>query len=187
MSESDGEAESSSRHWADRNTTLKDLPTPIFQDSDDEESFESTSELLAAAFTRTLPNAERRKLRHEFQVPRAEHTRCAKLDAIFKTAGSGLRGEAKPAETDLARIQALVLDSVGPLVQALEGIRDGSLTFDDADHTVSSLGNASSHISKLRRKKVLKELNPDIKDLTDDDSKFVEAAPKLLERGLRRR
>ena len=57
-------------------------------------------------------------------------------------------------ETDLARIQALVLDSVGPLVQALEGIRDGSLTFDDADHAVSSaialLGNASSHISKLR-------------------------------------
>ena len=61
MSESDGEAESSSRHWADRNTTLKDLPTPIFQDSDDEsfEVSESTSELLAAAFTMTLPNAER--------------------------------------------------------------------------------------------------------------------------------
>ena len=187
MSELDDEAESSSRHWVDRNTTLKDLPTPIFQDSDDEESFElseSTSELLAAAFTRTLPNAERRKLRQEFQVPRVEHTRFPKLDAIFKTAESGLRGEAKSAETDLARIQALVLVSVWPVLQALEGIRDGSLTFDDADHAVSSaialLGNASSHISKLRRKKVPKELNPDIQDLAEDDSKFVQAAPKLF-------
>ena len=41
------------------------------------------------------------------------------------------------------------------------------------------LGNASAQISKLRRKKVLKKMNPDIQDLANEDI-FQEAAPDLF-------
>ena len=82
---------------------------------------------MTASFSKTLPNAERRRLRQEFLVPRVDNTRCPKLDAIFKAPGSSLKGEAKSAESDLARIQAFVLDPVGPLVQALEGVKERSL------------------------------------------------------------
>ena len=65
---------------------------------------ESTSALLKKSFTSTLPQMERCKLRGMFHVPNVDETRCPRLDSVFKTAGSSLRGEAKAFEQDLARV-----------------------------------------------------------------------------------
>ncbi len=74
------------------------------------------------------------------------------MPPIFKSPGSSLKGEAKSAESDLARILC-----PGPLVQALEGVKEKTLEFVDAEAALTSaitlLGNESSQISKLRRKK----------------------------------
>lgn len=72
----------------------------------------------------------------------------------------------------------------------LEEVKDETLTQEAAESALKAaitlLGNASSHISKLRRKKVLKELNPDIQDLAEDDSQFIDAAPKLFGAGFKK-
>lgn len=41
------------------------------------------------------------------------------------------------------------------------------------------LGNAAAQISKLRRKEVLRELNPDIVDLAEEDTNFQGSTLKL--------
>ena len=181
-------------HWADRTGNLADGPILEFPDDDDEQDpacevqvSEHTQKLLTSVFTHTVTNTERRKVRQEFLVPNVDNTRCPKLDSIFKAPGSAFKGEAKSAESDLSRIQAYVLDPVGPLVQLLEGTREGTLTKEAAESAITAaitfVGNASSHISKLRRKKVLKELNPDLQDLAGDDTLFKVAAPKLFGTG----
>ena len=195
--------------WADQTDAVTDL-LPLLRWPDDEddketscdtqepfEVSESTSAFLKKSFTSTLPHVERRKLRRIFHVPNVEETRCPRLVSVFKTAGSSLRGEAKAFEQDLARVQAFVLDPIGPLVQLLEACQSGTLEQDEAISTLSGaitlLGNASSQISKLRRKKVLKKLKADIQDLADEEEIFKDAAPntsemvlkELLRKGLR--
>ena len=46
---------------------------------------------------------------------------------------------------------------------------------------IKLLGNASAQISKLRRKKILKAVNPDIQGLAEEDI-LQEAAPNLFGR-----
>ena len=71
----------------------------------------------------------------------------------LKMSGLSLSGEAKAFELDLARVQAFVLDPVGPLVQLLEACQLGVLEQDEAISTLSVaitlLENASSQISRL--------------------------------------
>ena len=92
-------------------------------------------------------------------------TRCPKLDPVFKTASE--KPEAKSADTELARIQVFVHDPVGPMVQLLQKMEEETefpISLDDARVALSDaiklLGNASAQISKLRRKKMLKAVNP---------------------------
>ncbi len=93
-----------SRHWADRDDESmegRDLPS---WDSEDEETLEvseNTKALLTKAFSVTLRNTERRRLRNRFPTPDTAQTRCPKLDPIFKTPGSGVKGELKTQESDL--------------------------------------------------------------------------------------
>ena len=147
-------------------TDLPPLPRWPYDEDDEEtglrhsepfEVSESTSALLKKSFTSTLPHVERHKLRRMFHVPNVEKTKCPRLDSFFMTAGSSLRGEAKAFEQDLARVQAFVLNPIEPLVQLLEACQSGTLQQDEAISTLYSaitlLGDASSQISKLRRKK----------------------------------
>ena len=124
-------------------------------------------------------------MRSAFPTPEVKATRCPKLDPVFKTKS---KAETKTADAELARIQAFVHDPVGPLVQLLHGLdteeeAEPRISVDDARVAVKDairlLGNASAQISKLRRKKVLKKMNPDIQDLADEDI-FQEAAPDLF-------
>ena len=148
--------------------------------------------LVASSFSATLPNATRRKVRATFPLPELRETRCPRLDSIFKS--SSVAAEVKAADAELARIQAFVLDPVGPLIRVLKATEDDpddpGITVEDAKSAVADaiklLGNASAQISRLRRKKVLKAVNPEIQDLADEDI-FAAAAPDLFGAGFETR
>ena len=102
--------------------------------------------------------------------------------------------EVKAADVELARIQAFVLDPVGPLIRVLKATKNDpdnpGITVDEAKSAlvdaVKLLGNASAQISQLRRRKVLKAVNPEIQDLADEDI-FANAAPDLFRAGFEAR
>ena len=104
---------------------------------------------------------------------------------------SSLAAKAKAADAELARIQAFVLDPVGPLIRILKATEEDqtsedSVSLDEGKAAIADalrlLGNASAQISRLRRKKILKAVNPEIQDLADEDI-FASAAPDLFGQG----
>ena len=111
------------------------------------------------------------------------------MDPLFKT--QSVRSDVKTADAELARLQAFVLDPVGLLVEVLEGIDCESILVEDTCSALSEslrlLGNASGQISRLRRKRVLKAVNPDIQDLVDEDKPFTKASPYLFGSGFEAR
>ncbi len=187
-----------SRSWADRmeeeDDTL-DLTVP----SDEElepcrakrpklvEVSEETKEVVRAAFTSTLSNTARREIRGRAPGLDLTETRCPRLDSLYKTSESKFSSstEAKQIDSDLQRVQALILDVCSPLlelksiveenVEAVE--RDPKEIVNDA---IRLLGNAVGQTSKIRRKRVLKSCNPNIQDLADEESLFTGALPNLF-------
>ena len=155
---------------------------------------ESNKSLLATSFSTTLSNSERRKVRNTFQTPGVVETRCPRLDPIFKS--TSVKAEVKSADSELARLQAFVHDPVGPLTMVLHSMEDPqssdeyTISVEEARDAVSGaiklLGNASSQISRLRRKKILKAVNPSIQDLAEEDL-FSGSAPNLFGSGFERK
>ena len=94
----------------------------------------------------------------------------------------------KTADAELARLQAFVLDPLEPLTTVLHAMEEGgeALSLEEAQAAISDamklLGNASSQISWLRRKRILKAVNPEIQGLAEDDL-FTTAAPDLFRQG----
>ena len=125
---------------------------------------------------------ERRKIRNTFPNSDVQQTRCPRLDSIFKS--SSVKSEAKSIDSELARLQAFVLDPVAPLAYALHRLEGDDYSVEEARSNVTDairlLGNASTQISRARRRKVLKVLNPDIQDLAGEDDLFKGAAPYLF-------
>ena len=155
---------------------------------------ESNKSLLATSFSTTLSNSERRKVRNTFQTPGVVETRCPRLDPIFKS--TSVKAEVKSADSELARLQAFVHDPVGPLTMVLHSMEDPqssdeyTISVEEARDAVSGaiklLGNASSQISRLRRKKILKAVNLSIQDLAEEDL-FSGSAPNLFGSGFERK
>ena len=141
--------------------------------------------MVTSAFSSSLSNGERRRLRSAYPTPEVSATRCPKLDPVFKS--SKVKQEVKSADTELARLQAFVHDPAAPLLQLIHGTDPSTegpgLDIEDvmkaAADTIRLLGNASAQISKLRRRKILKVVNPDIQDLAEEDI-FESAAPDLF-------
>ena len=172
-----------SRSWAD---TLEDLPVPHWDNEDGEpDCFAPLSEhyesLLSAAFSSSLNNGERRKIRNNFPPPRVQQTRCPRLDPL------SAKADAKSNDAELARLQAFVLDPVGPLVDLLNGLDNPEYTMEQARSATTEalrlLGNASSLISRCRRKRILRSVNPDIQDLAEEEGHFKSSAPNLFGSG----
>ena len=175
-----------SRSWAEDDRSLEDLPVPHWDNEDGEpDCFAPLSEhnesLLSAAFSSSLNNGERRKIRNNFPPPRVQQTRCPRLDPLFK---SSTKADAKSNDAELARLQAFVLDPVGPLVDLLNGLDNPEYTMEQARSATTEalrlLGNASSQISRCRRKRILKSVNPDIQDLAEEEGHFKSSAPNLF-------
>lgn len=193
----------STSHWADRRDSGLDRSIPPWPNSDSEEDdseneepstlelSESNKDLVRSSFALALSNTERRKIRGAFKVPEGlDHTRCPKLDAIFKS--SLAKSEAKNNDGEMAKIQALLLDPAIPMLNLLHQLdTNPEYSIDharqDVIDSVRLLGNASAQISRTRRKKVLKTLNSDLLDLAEEDELFKEAAPNLFGEGFEKR
>ncbi len=193
--------------WHERRDSGVRAPLPSFRDSDDEsdvdgerddgtrELSESSKSLIKSAFSNSIPNAERRKIRAQFPHSGMPQTRCPKLDPVFKSASG--KAETKTVDAELSKIQAFVLDPIGPLLQLLEQLQqaeggaeddtENEISLEEAAHTLQEairlIGNTSVQISTIRRKKVLSALNPEIKDLATEEEHFKEAAPQLFGQG----
>ena len=163
---------------------------PEWSESDKDNETITLSEhniaLLTSSFSGTLPNSEWRKVRNSFPAPDVSQTRFPCLDSVFKTS---TKPEVRSADSELARIQAFGLDPVGPLARVVHALDPESVEDMSAEDARSAawdaiklLGNTSGQISKLRQRKILKAVNPDMQDLADEDT-FSEAAPDLFGQG----
>lgn len=180
--------ETTCRNWADISVDeVPDYSVPLNREDDPEDSrptlqvSENTAKVLKAAFTQLLSNQSRLQTRKPFQFPDVEVAWCPKL----------LQREQKQPDTTLARLQSLVLDAVAPLTVLLEQAQSGSLTgeqvTDAAQAAITLLGNATTQISRERRKKVILSLNKSVHPLAEDEEVFQDAAPLLQGKCLRPR
>ena len=147
---------------------------------------ESTSAFLDLAFGLRKPvdNKTRKTWESKFRVPECDTTRCPKLDTIIEDV---VKKDAIDEDKELSRLQNFFLDAVGPLVAAFEELGKEE---PDADRTCAAvqqallfLGNASTHLSHVRRTKILKRLNRDVQSLAKD-ADFSKAAPYLFGEGI---
>ena len=161
--------------WAQEEDAAEEPTRPLIQVS------EHTAKTLKAAFSRPLPNQARLQTRKPYPLPNSEVTKCPKLDPVAKQL---LQKEPKQADASLAKLQALVLDVVAPLVHIMEGSQQGTLNTEQAAEAsksaLSLLGNASAQISRERRKRVILCLNKKLHPLAEEEDMFEESAPLLL-------
>ena len=98
----------------------------------------------------------------------SDHTKCPKLDNTLR---AQVPKDCKDADRTLSRLQALVLDAVGPLTNLLERKQAGQLTTeaaaDAAQQALRFLGNAHANIATERRKRVISHLSKDLRPLVD--------------------
>lgn len=193
--------------WADRTDSGLDRPLPrsytTDRDSDDGETedegnsatnsdtlklSEDNSSFVGSAFSSTLNNSERRRIRKGFPTPETPETRCPKLDSIYKS----VKADFKSQDSEPSRLQAFMLDPVAPLLHLLHNIDENpDYTVDeirrDTTEAIQLLGKASSQVSKIQRKRILKAVNPDIQDLVNEEKNFKEAAPLLFGEGFEKK
>ena len=184
--------------WVDRSMseTFEEYPIMGWEPIDDElrgetcpihKVSESTDQFLKEAFTKTLPNVARLQTKKVYGLPKNEESRCPKLDPLVKRRMSKNN---KAQDTELSKIQALGLDAIGPLAFLLEeASKEGTTSIPkqvvaEATRTALRLmGSATSHVSTLRRRKILQDLNPDLQDLVERDDVFKSSAPLLFGEG----
>lgn len=83
------------------------------------------TKMIEDVFGHSISNEKQCSLKSKQSVPDTPHTKCPKLDASIQ---SRLPKAAKDADHNLARLQTLVLDAVGPVLSTLKAARSGSLT-----------------------------------------------------------
>ena len=151
---------------------------------------EETELVLQNAFT-PLKNPDRRALRRQFLVPDMPLTMAPKLDKV-------MAAECVPAvrtsDQSLARLQALMLDAVGPLTHLLEKISESSpsdggveeqgvdlqVVEDSIQSALAFLGNAATQFSAYRRTKILEEYNKDLVSFSEEMEPDLRTAAPLL-------
>ena len=174
--------------WAEEMDTLD----PILDEDRDiarvVEVSPRTEECIRTSF-RSLPNATRRNLRSKFILPKAPVTITPRLDKVYADSCSK---STKQADKSLARIQALTLDTAGPLSEALEMVHavdgDSDQVELDLEKLVAALetslafiGNASCQTSNFRRQKIMEDINKDLTSYTaEQEEHFTAQAPMLF-------
>ena len=108
------------------------------------------------------------------------------MDPVFKSSLARL-SDVKAADKQLARAQALVVDSVGPPMPLLTRIGEEDYKVEEAERTdmaaMELVGNASHHIAKMRPRRILKSFNHRMQDMTEEDKMFKSLAPLLFGQG----
>ena len=156
--------------------------TKLFPTSERTESF------LRQPFSTPLVNATRRQLRDKFGAPNQAFTTSPHLDKVLKARVSPAT---KAKDKDLAKLQALALDAVGPLTRIVEDACDGTLTAKDNLDAVQTalkfLGNFAAHYNRARRIAVLQNLNTRIVDMAEEDGLYRDAGLSLFGEGFCRK
>ena len=159
------------------------------RDNEDSSTYpiqELTSAFLDLAFglRKPMDNKTRKTWESKFRVPECDTTRCPKLDTIIEDV---VKKAAIDEDKELSRLQNFFLDAVGPLVAAFEELGkeepDANRTCAAVQQALLLLGNASTHLSHVRRTKILKRLNRDVQSLAKD-ADFSQAAPYLFGEGI---
>ena len=169
--------------WVEEMDILDPIEDEEAVDSHDEvrlvEVGPRTEEHIKRSFV-SLPNSDRRQLWNGFALPKVAVTKMPSLDPVMAAQCSK---STKANDKVLARLQALTLDAVGPLMSILEKLNssDAKIDADEVGYAVESavmlLGNASA----LRRQKILKEYNKDLLSFAQDrEEEFTKAAPQLF-------
>ena len=146
------------------------------------EVLERTGKFLQESCTRRVPNSERMVLWDKYPLPKVPATRPAQLDHMMRSETSAAT---KTADKQLVKIQALLLDSVAPLISILEAHHNGD-TLDQKEviqvvrSGITLIGNANAHLLHLRRERIVGEINKALLPIVGDGSNFKEAAPLLF-------
>lgn len=179
----------SERSWGERDPTeTPDFSTtPHFSDEEDGldlvEVSEETHRFLKTVCIRSMSNELRRRTRSAFRFPKVAATRTPKVDQVIK---SLVPQSIKTTDKELSRLQTFVLDSMAPLAALMEQVSHHSdeVSIEDvkaATLTATELiGNASAHISRLRREKLVSSINKSLLPLAQEDGAFLEVAPNLF-------
>ena len=147
---------------------------------------EETELLLKESLQKSLGNSRKRKIRERYPIPATVGMKTPKLDDLFTSAESKFTKdtEARAFEKDLVNTQGFLLDAARPLISMLEGAKSGNLSLTEVEEITKDalmlLANASSQISKVRRKRILKVCNPDLSGLVEKEELYTEAAPALF-------
>lgn len=143
----------------------------------------ATEAILKRSFE-SLLNEDRVDKRNVYSLPKVAVTKVPTLDKVMAAHCSKTT---KTNDSTLSRIQALTLDALAPLTNILELFNleaeeiQSDLVANAVETAVTLLGNASCHISTLRRTKVLEEYNKDLVLWAQDrEAEFLKAAPQLF-------
>jgi len=149
---------------------------------------ERTESFLRPLFASPLPNSTRRQLRERFGSPNLPFTAAPHLDKVLK---SRLPAATKSKDKELAKLQALALDAVGPLCKIVEDAHSGQLTardnLDAVQTSLKLLGNLSAQCNRIRRTAILQSLNPRIADMAEEDEVYRNAGLNLFGEGFCRK
>ena len=178
----------SERSWGKRDLaeTTDFSTTPHFSDKEDGldlvEVSEETHRFLKTVCIRSMSN-ELRRTRSAFRFPKVAATRTPNLDQVIK---SLVPQSTKTTDKELSRLQTFVLDSMAPLATLMEQVSHHSdeVSIEDVKAATSTatelIGNASAHISRLRREKLVSSINKSLLPLVQEDGAFLEVAPNLF-------
>ena len=145
-----------------------------------------TEACIKAGF-QSMPNAIRRCLRSKHILAKAPTTIAPRLDKVYADSCSK---STKQSDRALARIQALTLDAVGPLSEALEMINceeEDEVEVDleklgaTLEAAMTFIGNASTQMANLRRQRIMEDINKDLVPFTmEQETHFTAQAPMLF-------
>ena len=143
---------------------------------------EDTKKFLVAKCTQGLAKEVRRRTQSRYPLPKVAATKMPQLDTLMRAeASSG----AKTYNKELVKIQSFVLDALAPLttVTDMHNRRKAPSAKDYREASLAAaepLGNASARISRLRRERIVTDVNKALLPLALEDDNFVDAPPFLF-------
>ena len=159
-----------------------------FEDTDDEdqtegslmEVSEETKKFLTEKCTWSVLNSIRRKTRSRYPLPKVAATKTPQLDPFMR---SGISAGVKTADKELAKIQTFMLDAMAPLATICMLEKESMSARDTRNAVVTAvelLGNANARVSRLRRERVVLNVNKALLPLVQEDTNFDGASPALF-------
>ena len=156
-----------------RDPTERPSYSEVVNFSDEEEEsdlvkvLDDTYSLLTKVYMQSVTNDERKAGRKRYKLPKVLATRTPRLDPFLKTE---IPQTAKSLDSDLARVQTLYMDALALLTALSES---EELSFEDVRRAMTTamalIGNANSHLSRLRRKKLVNSFNKSLLPLVKED------------------